>query len=94
VPLRNPEIAKLIEESDTDVRHSFERLLGERTPETVSRCALVAALLDGLSVRSIRDPGVAGEIDRAMLAKVVRFILTAQLLLSNRRQDALSGTGT
>ncbi|WP_232771868.1 hypothetical protein, partial [Stenotrophomonas sp. Betaine-02u-23] len=31
----------------------------------------------GLSVRSIRHPGVAGEIDRAMLANVVRFILTA-----------------
>lgn len=75
--VRNPEIAKLIEESDTDVRRSFERLRGERTPETVSRCALVAALLDGLSVRSIRHPGVAGEIDRVMLAKVMRFILTA-----------------
>ncbi|MBK0052718.1 TetR/AcrR family transcriptional regulator [Stenotrophomonas sp. S39] len=75
--VRNPEIAKLIEESDADVRRSFERLLGERTPEIVSRCALVASLLDGLSVRSIRHPGVAGEIDRLMLAKVMRFILTA-----------------
>ncbi|MBK0010766.1 TetR/AcrR family transcriptional regulator [Stenotrophomonas sp. S41] len=75
--VRNPEISKLIAESDTDVRRSFETLLGERTPESVSRCALVASLLDGLSVRSIRHPGVAADIDRVMLAKVVRFMLTA-----------------
>ena len=74
---RNPEIAQVIRESDGDVRRSFEGLLGGRTPGIVSGCALVASLLDGVSVRSIRHPGVAGEIDRLMLAKVMRFILTA-----------------
>lgn len=40
--VRNPEIAKLIAESDTGVRRSLEDLLGERTPETMSRYALLA----------------------------------------------------
>jgi len=45
--------------------------------ESVSLCALVAALLDDLSVRSLRHLGLAGEIERAMRANFVRLILTA-----------------
>ncbi|HEY8331773.1 MAG TPA: TetR/AcrR family transcriptional regulator [Pseudomonas sp.] len=73
---RNPEVASLIQRNDLEVRSAFHELLGGSTPEVQSRCEIVAALLEGLSARALRNPRLAASLDQAMLERVVRFALS------------------
>lgn len=72
---RNPEIANLIRQSDKEVFQSFQNLLGGETPEVKSRCEILASLLEGLSIRALRNPDLES-LDREMLKRIVRNILT------------------
>lgn len=72
---RNPEVASLIQENDVEVRDAIHELLGGASPEVQSRCEIVAALLEGLSARTLRNPKLATTLDQSMLQRVVRFVL-------------------
>lgn len=73
---RNEEIAKQVARSDEDVRRSFYELFGSDSPEMASRCEIVAALLDGLQARVLRNPKVKDQFDVNILKNVLRGILT------------------
>lgn len=72
---RNPEVANLIQQSDKAVFQSFHNLLGGGTPEVTSRCEILAALLEGLSTRALRNPDLEANLDKEMLQRVIRHIL-------------------
>lgn len=74
---RNPEIAGLVQRADDEVRQAFYGLLGDASPETQSRCEIIAALLDGLAARALRNPALADTLDQKMLQRVVRNLLAA-----------------
>ncbi len=73
---RNPSIASLIERYDDEVFRQFYELIGSNSPETISRCEIASALLEGLSVRAVRNPRLSEVLDRDMMRKVIRYILT------------------
>lgn len=74
---RNPEVANLIQKSDAEVFESFHNLLGGGTPEVKSRCEILAALLEGLSIRALRNPNLDTTLDREMLRRVVRYVVAS-----------------
>jgi AcrR family transcriptional regulator len=74
---RNPEVASLVQQSDEEVFQSFHNLLGGGTPEVKSRCEILAALLEGLSIRALRNPNLETSLDKEMLQRVVRHVLTS-----------------
>lgn len=74
---RNPSIADLVERHDQEVFQEFYALLGNNSPETVSRCEIVSALLEGLSVRAVRNPHLNDTLDREMVRNIIRHIITS-----------------
>ncbi|MBJ9993777.1 TetR/AcrR family transcriptional regulator [Pseudomonas sp. S33] len=75
---RNPEVAKLVHENDDEVRGTFHELLGGASPDVKFRCEIIAALLEGLSARALRNTESASVVDQHMLQSVVRYILTLE----------------
>jgi len=73
---RNPTVAALIQQRDKEVSKSFRDLLGGNSPEVESRCEIVAALLEGLGARVLRNPELGTALDLEMLQRVVRYVLT------------------
>ncbi|VVE64609.1 TetR family transcriptional regulator [Pandoraea captiosa] len=73
---RNPEVSKLIGNNDLEVREAFHDLLGAGTPGVQSRCEIVAALLEGLSARALRNADSAKTVDMEMLQRAVGYILS------------------
>ncbi|EMB4337293.1 TetR/AcrR family transcriptional regulator [Citrobacter freundii] len=73
---RNSSIAELVERTDHEVFGEFYTLLGSDSPETISRCEIASALLEGLSVRAVRNPHLSAVLDRDMVRKIIRYILT------------------
>lgn len=74
---RNPSIADLVERHDQEIFQEFYALLGNNSPETVSRCEIVSALLEGLSVRAVRNPHLNDTLDREMVRNIIRHIITS-----------------
>jgi AcrR family transcriptional regulator len=74
---RNPSIADLVERHDQEVFQEFYALLGNNSPETVSRCEIVSALLEGLSVRAVRNPHLNDTLDRERVRNIIRHIITS-----------------
>ncbi|CEH50550.1 TetR family transcriptional regulator [Xanthomonas citri pv. durantae] len=72
---RNADVARLIQGNDVEVRHAFRELLGESSPDIEARCEIVAALLEGLSARTLRNPRLAEVMDQTLLQRVIRFAL-------------------
>ncbi|WP_075257387.1 TetR/AcrR family transcriptional regulator [Herbaspirillum camelliae] len=73
---RNLEVAALIQQNDAEVQQAFYDLLGSNLPEVKSRCEIVAALLEGLSARTLRNPKINDILDHKMLLNVLKHILT------------------
>ena len=73
---RNPEVANLIQKSDEEVFQAFYNLFGGGSPAVKSRCEILAALLEGLSIRALRNPNLDVTLDREMLRRVVRYVIT------------------
>lgn len=74
---RNPAITSLVEKYDQEVFQEFYDLLGGRSPDTIARCELASALLEGLSVRAVRNPQLSNILSQELVKKVIRFILTS-----------------
>lgn len=74
---RNPEIAKIVENNDKNIREAFYQLLGDTSVRAQARCEIIAALVEGLSARTLRNPHATDILDRDMLRQVVAFMLTA-----------------
>ncbi|WP_213993056.1 TetR/AcrR family transcriptional regulator [Sodalis sp. dw_96] len=73
---RNPVVADLIEHYDNEVFQEFYKVIGSNSSETISRCEIVSALMEGLSVRAVRNPRLGETLDREMVRKVIRTIMT------------------
>jgi len=74
---RNPEIANLIQRDDEEVRTIFYKLFDGDLTGLASRGEILGALLDGLSMRAVRNPKVRDSLDMEMLRRVIRYVLTA-----------------
>lgn len=73
---RNPEIARVVQRNDADVRELLFALFQDRSPHIQSRLEIVGALMAGLSVRALRNPQLSEDLDLDMLRSVVRHLLT------------------
>jgi len=74
---RNPSIASLVERYDQEVFQEFYALLGSDSPEAKSRCEIASALLEGLSVRALRNPHLHDILDQEMVRNAIRYVLTS-----------------
>ncbi|MGY6272142.1 TetR/AcrR family transcriptional regulator [Achromobacter denitrificans] len=72
---RNTAIAELIQRNDQEVRGAFEGLLVGKMTRVDSRGEILAALMDGLSIRALRNPRVAETLDMDMLRQVISHVL-------------------
>ncbi|HDS0940091.1 TPA: TetR family transcriptional regulator [Pseudomonas putida] len=73
---RNENVASLIQRNDDSVSEAFQTLFGGPSPMVRAQCDLIAAIFEGLSARSIRNPSSREFIDIQMLQRVVASILT------------------
>ncbi|MCE4369611.1 TetR/AcrR family transcriptional regulator [Xanthomonas hortorum pv. hederae] len=73
---RNSEIAQVIQRSDRELREEVYQFIGGDTPEAKSRYEILGALLEGLSIRVLRNPDLDAVLDQEMLRRVVRYVLT------------------
>ena len=73
---RNTAIANLIQKYDKDVFQDFYTILGGASKEVISRCEIITSLLEGMAVRSVRNPSFEESLDREMLRKVITFVLS------------------
>nr|WP_162300376.1 TetR/AcrR family transcriptional regulator [Corticimicrobacter populi] len=74
---RNPEIAAELQRSDTELQATLLKLRGDDSPRARSRQELIAALMEGLSVRALRNRTLAENIDPDMLNDVFGYITNA-----------------
>lgn len=75
---RNEKVASLISNNDENVSESFHDLFGGPTAEVQSRGEIIAAIFEGLSARSIRNPESTKRIDMKMLQRVIHRILVEE----------------
>lgn len=73
---RNPEIGSVIHRLDKETHESFISALGDSSPENISRLEILAALMEGLSVRVFRNPNVDRDLDPEMLQSVIRYLFS------------------
>ncbi|EIV3863196.1 TetR/AcrR family transcriptional regulator [Erwinia sp. S63] len=73
---RNASIAHLIQEYDKDVFQDFYNILGGASEDVISKCEIITSLLEGMAVRSVRNPAFGEALDRDMLRKVITFVLS------------------
>lgn len=74
---RNPKIADVMQRLDRELRTSLLTLLGDSSSQTQSRLEIIAALMDGLSVRAVRNPQLDKDLDLDMLRGVVKHLLSS-----------------
>lgn len=64
---RNPEIARVVQQNDQTIHQSMTELFQDDSPKTRSRLEIMSALMEGLSVRALRNPECDKDIDLDML---------------------------
>ena len=72
---RNPEIGALLCEFDQQARQVIVSRLADASPDAVSGREILSALVEGLAIRSLRNPDLPRALDRDMLRRVLRSIL-------------------
>lgn len=72
---RNPEIGALLREFDQQARQVIVSRLADASPDAVSGREILSALVEGLVIRSLRNPDLPRTLDRDMLRRVLRSIL-------------------
>lgn len=79
---RNPKIAAIVQEADRVKRRAIMELLGKglaargktlSSTELEARLEVVAALFEGLSIRTIRNPGMNRDATLQTLRRVLQF---------------------
>lgn len=71
---RNPEILETLRSFDEEARQRVVAIFEDSAPEAASRRELLAALVEGLSIRKLRNPKLATTLDRQVLRAVLRSI--------------------
>ena len=72
---RNPEILEMLRALDDEARQRVVAVFEDTTPGAASRRELLAALVEGLSVRRLRNPELARTLDRDVLREVLRAVV-------------------
>lgn len=72
---RNPEILEMLRAFDDEARQRVVAVFEDTTPGAASRRELLAALVEGLSVRRLRNPELARTLDRGVLREVLRVVV-------------------
>ena len=72
---RNPEILEMLRAFDDEARQRVVAVFEDTTPGAASRRELLAALVEGLSVRRLRNPELARTLDRDVLREVLRAVV-------------------
>lgn len=72
---RNPEILDMLRAFDDEARQRVVAVFEDTTPGAAARRELLAALVEGLSVRRLRNPELARTLDRDVLRDVLRAVV-------------------
>lgn len=72
---RNPEIQGMLQAFDEQARRVIVSALEDASPDAASRREILSALVEGLSVRTLRNPDLPRTLDRDMLRKVLGAVL-------------------
>ena len=73
---RNPEILEMLRAFDEEARQKVVAVFEDTTPGAASRRETLAALVEGLSIRKLRNPELAGTLDRDVLREVLRSVVS------------------
>ncbi|EMB4337283.1 TetR/AcrR family transcriptional regulator [Citrobacter freundii] len=73
---RNPSIAALTENWEQEFFAEFYALLGCKSAEMISRCEIASALLEGLSVRVVKNQHLDDALDPEMVQNLIYYIFT------------------
>ncbi len=73
---RNPEILEMLRAFDEEARQKVVAVFEDTTPGAASRREILAALVEGLSIRKLRNPELAGTLDRDVLREVLRSVVS------------------
>ncbi|EQB14952.1 TetR/AcrR family transcriptional regulator [Sphingobium lactosutens] len=74
---RNPAIAEVVHRHNAEIKAAHQRIFDAADPKLEARMELTAALMEGLSVRALRNPDLDKQIDLDLMRDVVRCIFSA-----------------
>lgn len=72
---RNPEIHEMLRGFDDEARRRVVSTLEDTAPGAASRREILAALVEGLTIRRLRNPDLAETLDRDVLRAVLRSVV-------------------
>lgn len=73
---RNPEMLEMLRSFDDEARQSVVSVLEDTAPGAASRREILAALVEGLSIRKLRNPELANTLDRDVLREVLHSVVS------------------
>lgn len=73
---RNPEIGEMLRSYDEQARQVMGGTLEDAAPGGATRRELLAALVEGLSIRKLRNPGLPDTLDSDVLRQVLASIIS------------------
>lgn len=73
---RNPDIARVVQHNNAELAAVQLRPFRDEDPRKISRLELSATLMEGLSIRTLRNPNLDKELDLDLIRDVMRYILT------------------
>lgn len=74
---RNPDIASRVQRNNAELKNSHLKLFNDSDASTASRLELAAALMEGVSIRTLRNPNLDKELDVERLKDIIRYIFSA-----------------
>ncbi|MGY0561065.1 TetR/AcrR family transcriptional regulator [Luteimonas sp. A277] len=72
---RNPEIHQMLRSYDDEARQMIVSTLEDTGHGAATRREILAAMVEGLSIRRLRNPGLADTLDRQVLRRVLGSVI-------------------
>ncbi|ELI8126394.1 TetR/AcrR family transcriptional regulator [Yersinia enterocolitica] len=74
---RNPKIADIVHRNNANLHDALLELFEDKGRKNRARLEICAALMEGISIRALRNPKLDEDLDLAMLREVMRYVLTS-----------------
>lgn len=74
---RNPRIADIVQRNSTSLHEALLGLFADKTPVNRAKLEICAALMEGISVRALRNPKLDDDLDPDMLRETIRYVLSS-----------------
>ncbi|CAM5202026.1 HTH-type transcriptional regulator BetI [Castellaniella denitrificans] len=74
---RNPKIADIVHRNNANLHEALSELFEDKGPKNRARLEICAALMEGISIRALRNPSLDEDLDLDMLRETIRYVLTS-----------------